>query len=164
VATGTILNNDTATGSFGINPEQASSAVGEVFPLAFSWIAPEPQNWRVLRTMDLRIRDENETILWIRWDQATNRFAVFNSAAGKFGPSFEPGRPNRLESSTATLLLNETYVVPGGPDAPDVTLNLALVFKPKAAGRTYAIEVAASDDIGNQEDFAPAGTLVVAAK
>jgi hypothetical protein len=162
VATGTIVNNDTATGSFSVDPDDAVAVAGKPQALAFSWVAPEPQNWRVLRTMDLRIRDEDETILWLRWDQASNRFAEFNGATGTFGHAVLAGSNKRLVTPAAQLLLADTTVVPGGPEAPDVTLNLALAFKPKVAGRTLLIEAAASDDLGNQEEFVPVGTITVA--
>lgn len=162
VATGTIVNNDTATGSFSVDPDDAVAAAGEAQAFAFSWVAPEPQTWHVLRTMDLRIRDEEETILWLRWDQASNRFAEFNPVTGKIGPAFLAGSNNRLVTRATQLFLADTTVVPGGPDAPDVTLNLVLAFKPNVAGRTFLIEAAASDDLGNQEEFVPAGTVTVA--
>jgi hypothetical protein len=42
-----------------------------------------------------------------------------------------------------------------------VTLNLALSFKPSAAGRTFRVEVAASDDAFHEDPFVVAGTLRV---
>jgi Calx-beta domain len=162
VATGTIVNNDTATGSFSVDPDDAVAAAGKPQMFAFSWAVPEPQNWRALRTMDLRIRDEDETILWLRWDQADNSFAEFDPATGSVGHAFLAGSNNRLVTRAVQVLLADTTVVPGGPDAPDVTLNLALAFKPNVAGRTFLIEAAASDDLGNQEEFVPVATVMVA--
>jgi hypothetical protein len=162
VATGTILDNDKGTGSFSVDPDDAVVAADKAQALAFSWVVPEPQNWRVLRTMDLRIRDENETILSLRWDEASNRFAEFDAVTGTVGHAFAAGSNRRLVTPAAQLYLADTTVVPGGPDAPDVTLNLALAFKPSVAGRTFLIEVAASDDLGNQEEFVPVGTVTVA--
>jgi hypothetical protein len=162
VATGTIHNNDKGTGSFSVDPDDAVVAAGKAQAFAFSWVVPEPQNWRVLRTMDLRIRDENETILSLRWDEASNRFAEFDAVTGTVGHAFAAGSNRRLVTPAAQLYLADTTVVPGGPDAPDVTLNLALAFKPSVAGRTFLIEVAASDDLGNQEEFVPVGTVTVA--
>jgi hypothetical protein len=34
-------------------------------------------------------------------------------------------------------------------------------FKPHAAGRTYAVEVLATDRLGNQQGFEPKGQLTV---
>jgi hypothetical protein len=52
-------------------------------------------------------------------------------------------------------------VVAAGPTSPTVTLNLALSFKSRAAGRSYAVEVAAGDDQGLTAGFESAGTLTV---
>jgi len=57
--------------------------------------------------------------------------------------------------------LAQTSVVAAGPTSPTVTLNLALSFKPSAAGRTYIVEVAASDDDGDTDDFIQAGVLTI---
>jgi len=61
-----------------------------------------------------------------------------------------------LQTPQATLYLAETSVVGSGPTGPSVTLNLSLSFKPQTAGRTFTVEVAATDDLGNQDGFAPA--------
>ncbi len=82
-------------------------------------------------------------------------------AANRFGPEAPAGSNNRLETPSATLYLAQTSVVAAGPTSPTVTLNLALSFKPSAAGRTYTVEVAASDDAGHEDAFKPAGTLTV---
>jgi hypothetical protein len=103
----------------------------------------------------------------MRWEEATNTISLFNEASGKFGPGFKPGSPNVLQSSQATLDLAETTVkavdsvLGSGPTSPSVQLNLALSFKPSAAGRTFVVEVAASDHLGHEEPFAKAGTLTV---
>ena len=160
-ATGVIMNNDTITGSFSIDPPEATGAANETLGYTFTWVVPEPQAWRALRTLDLRIRDDHETILWVRWDEASNTFSLFNESTRRFGPAFEAGSNSHLATSAAKLILANTSVIPGGPTAPNVTLNLAISFKPRAAGRTYVVEVAATDDLSNQEDFKQAGTLTV---
>ena len=49
----------------------------------------------------------------------------------------------------------------GGPKAPNVDLNLSVAFLPPTKGHTFAVEVAALDDSGAQQEFAPAGTVAV---
>jgi hypothetical protein len=72
-----------------------------------------------------------------------------------------------LQTRYATLDLAETTVRPvngalgTGPNSPTVRLDLALRFKPLAAGKTYRVEVAARDDFGNEDPFAVAGTLTL---
>jgi hypothetical protein len=42
-----------------------------------------------------------------------------------------------------------------------VTIEYNLSFKPQAAGRTFNVEVAATDDAGIQQGFEPVGTITV---
>src|SRR5262249_7359008 len=75
-----------------------------------------------------------------------------------------PGSNEILQTGNAVLHLDQTTVVPGGPTAPDVTLNLAMSFKSEAAGqdqRDYRVEVNATDDFGRQRGVAQGGTLRV---
>src|SRR5262245_7803215 len=50
---------------------------------------------------------------------------------------------------------------PPGPNSPTVLLSLAIRFKPDAAGKTYRVEVAGRDDLGNEDPFTLAGMLTV---
>lgn len=50
-----------------------------------------------------------------------------------------------------------------GPPGPTVTLSLDLGFNPDAAGRSFDVLVLATDDAGDFEGFAPAGTVMVQA-
>ena len=112
----------------------------------------------------MRIRDGADTILWLRFDEGKNAFSLFKEGPDKFGQDFVPGSPVVLETPEATLHVKEISVQGSGPAGPSVALNLALSFKPKAAGRTFSVEVAASDDQGNQSVFQEAGLLTVAPK
>lgn len=80
---------------------------------------------------------------------------------GKEGKGGKAGDNRKLQSKGATLYLADSSVVGSGPTGPSVTLNLALGFKPKAAGRTYAVEVLAADDTGQAHGFELAGSLTV---
>jgi hypothetical protein len=141
--------------------------VHERLNYAFTWTVPEPSNWHDLDSLQLRIRDGAETILWVHFDEASNSFSLVKEASGRLGRAFPAGSPARLQSPQATLHLADTSVTPvssvlgSGPTSPSVTLNLALSFKPSARGRTFRVEVAASDDLGNEDPFALAGTLTV---
>jgi hypothetical protein len=133
----------------------------------FTWTVPVPLNWHDLQSLQLRIRDDAGTALWVRWDEPSNTFSLFNEAAGKFGRGFAPGSKARLQTPEAILHLSDTSVsalssvLGTGPTSPTVALNLALSFKPSAAGRTFYVEVAASDDLFNEDPFVQAGTLTV---
>jgi hypothetical protein len=161
------FNFNGPTGNFTLAPSDASAAVHERLNYLFTWTVPDPRNWHDLESLELRIRDGTHTVLLIDWDEATNTVSLFNQASGKFGPAFQPGSANVLQSAQATLYLADMTVqaVNGalgtGPTSPSVQLTLPLSFKPSAAGRTFIVEVAASDDLGHQDPFVQAGTLTV---
>ena len=159
----TIRNDDLIIGSFGITPEEAAVRVHERLNYAFTWTVPEPQNWHDLQYLQFRIRDGKEIILSVLFDEASKTFSLVNEDTGEFGHGVAPGSKQRLQTPAVTLYMDDTSVVASGPTSPTVTLNLSLSFKPKAAGRTFVVEVAASDDFGNQDDFTEAGTLNVSA-
>ena len=162
-----LFNFNGLVGNFELEPVDATVTVGEPLDYAFSWTVPEPLSWRSLDSLQLRISDDSDTVLWLRFDEASNSFSLFNQAAGRFGRAFAAGSPVQLQSAQATLNLRDTQVtvidnaLGSGPTSPSVRLNLSLSFKPSAAGRTFRVEVAASDDQGNQDPFTAAGTLTV---
>jgi hypothetical protein len=150
------------TGLFKLSPAVETVAPLDLLSYAFSWTVPDPFNWHHLRDLQLRIRDENNLILWLRFNEADRTFSLFNQATGRFGGAATAGSNQRLQTPYATLNLAQTSVLASGPTSPTVTLNLGLSFKPSAAGRTYFVEVAASDDDGNTDAFIQAGTLTIA--
>jgi hypothetical protein len=123
---------------------------------------PEGRGWRSLDTLQLRIRDGEDVILWVRFDEETGSpgtLSLVDPKSGQVGSAHAPGSANRLQTEAATVHLVDSAV--DGPPEPRVTLTLALSFKPQAAGRTYTVEVLATDDSGVQQGFDPAGTLTV---
>ena len=150
-----------STGSFELTPNDLEVAVHEQALYTFTWAVPEPLNWHDLKSIELRIHDDIETILWLRFDEATNTLSLVDENTGRSKKSFAPGSQNRLQTPEATLYLADSSVVGSGPTGPNVTLKLPLSFKPSAAGRTFKVEVRASDDEGNEPDFEQAGTLSI---
>ena len=86
-------------------------------------------------------------------------FSVFNPHNGRFGHPAQPGK-GRIETPVVALLLDGTEVIGSGPTGPSVILNLALKFKPQASGRTFAVEVKASDDLGGVQGWDQVGNSV----
>jgi hypothetical protein len=159
---GTIDELAGKTGTSLLIPADAVVTVGERLTYAFTWTVPPPLNWHDLKTLDLRIRDGQNIIAWVRFDEASGTFSVFNEATGRFKRGHAAGSPHRLQTQQAKVYLEDTSVEGSGPTGPSVTLNLSLSFKPQAAGRTFLVEVAGSDDEGNESDFfAEAGTVTV---
>jgi hypothetical protein len=157
---GTIVNDD--LGTFALT---APSAVepGKQHTLRLSW--DHPVRWRDLDTVELRIRDEEEAVLWVRahFDDATNTndLSISRGAAGHFGPAVTLPSHIRWPTPFATLHLGESAVEGSGPTGPTVTVTFSVSFTLRAAGRTYLVEVQATDDTGHVQSFEPAGTVTV---
>jgi hypothetical protein len=157
----TIRNNDLTTGSFDLTPTDPTVAHHERLNYALTWTVPAPQNWHDLQYLQFRIRDGDDTVLSLLFDEVSNTFSSFNEANGQFEGSFVPGSRDRLHTRHATLDLEDTSVEGSGPTGPSVTLNLSLSFEAWGHSRTFLVEVAASDDFGHRDDFAGAGTLTI---
>lgn len=125
------------------------------------WTVPDPESWRSLATLDIRLVDEAGEILEVHWDQTANTFTAFDPHTGRTSPAVAPGSPVRFETPAVVLLLRDTAVVPSGPTEPTVLLNLALQFEPQAAGRTFNVEARALDDSGGVQGWDFVGSLTV---
>jgi hypothetical protein len=154
-----LINDDPLIGVSELTPSDVAIGVGERMNFSLTWTHPE--RWRLLQTIDFRISDDDGAILWLRFDEPSNTFSVLNSASGNFGQGVAPGSPQRFETNAATLYLEDSAVQGSGPTGPSVKLTYSVSFKPKAAGRTYRVEVFATDDFGNQQGFDQVGTLRV---
>ncbi len=144
-------------------PFQASARVGEETGYGVQWTVPEPESWHSLDTLEVRLVDvdDESEILQFRFDEASNSFSLFNPHTGRFRAPVEPGSHARFESSDVAVLLRGTEVIGSGPTGPLVTLNLALKFKPEAAGRTFAVEMRAADDFGSVQGWDTVGSITV---
>lgn len=154
-----------AIGSADLTPEEASVAVRQPIKYSFGWTVPDDLNWHNLESLELRLRDDDETILAVVFLEGENQVHLRGTHddddsgasgkkghkrdddddADKLGPGFVLGSPHRLETSHATVHLEQSSIVAAGPTSPTVTLNLTISFKRQAAGRTYVVEVGATD-------------------
>jgi len=159
IGTGTILNDDTRIGVTEGIPPEAIVKVGERFTYGIKWT--HPVRWRLLDTVDIRIIDDQDSILNVRFTEADNTFSLFNPANGKFLHPDAPGSRTHFETSAAVMYLEHSEVIGSGPTGPSVLLNLNLSFKPKAAGRDFRVEAFATDDDGNEQGFDEAGIIAV---
>jgi hypothetical protein len=154
----------TTLGVLDLTPTEATVRVGERFTYAFEWTVPQG-GWRTLDTLELRLVDGADVILWVRFAEAADppgslgTFSLVHEKNGKEGHRFAPGSHHRLETNAATVYLEASAA--HGPPGLTVGLTLELSVKPKAAGRSYVVEVLASDDAGADTGFVEAGTLTV---
>lgn len=151
----------TRVGTVELAPGEASVVVLQPITYTFTWTVPEPQNWHDLQFLQLRLRDGNDIVLSVLFDEAAATLSLLNEATGRFGPSAAAGSSQKLQARDAVLDLSESSVLASGPTSPTVTLNLALSFKPRLAGATLVVEAAATDDEGNDSGFVEVGTLTV---
>ncbi len=181
----TITANGGAVGTFQISPDRARVKVDEHQTFSVIWTVPEGDVWRDLNTIDMRVRDDEHTVLWVRWNEDDNMFSLCSktngpkphgAAVGKNGKGDDalsdgipengcstgalPGSDTVLETRYARLHLARTSVVGSGPLGREVTLNIDVSFKAKAIG-VHEIELAASNDVGALDDFTTASAVRV---
>jgi len=123
----------TSLGTFRLTPEVATVAVGERLTYRFSWTVPEGTGWRSLDSLELLLRDDEGTALWLRFHEVTGEpgtFGLVDPSDGTFKHVFAPGDPNRLETNAATVYLAQSTVE--GPPGRTVTLTIDLSLKPRA--------------------------------
>lgn len=175
-AQGTIRNAG-FVGEFALSPQDSEVGVGDVANYEVLWTVPQGEVWRDLRTIDLRI-GRGSKALWVRWEEAGNTFSLcskgdgdddgaddtgadWHSAGLPCGPGALPGSDVVLQTPLARLDLAHSSVTGSGPTGRSVTLKLNIAFAAKAAGHTYPVELAATDDFGQRDDFRLAGTVQV---
>jgi hypothetical protein len=173
---GTIFSTGGTTGSFAISPGEATVRPGEAITYNVDWQVPPNRVWRNLKTIDLRVRSGSHVAMWVRWDEASNRFALceadrrghgigLGSHHARHGATCGngelPGTAGALLTELAQLDLAGTAVVGSGPTGASVRITLPLTFGADAAGRPLTVELAATDDLGNQDAFVRAGELRV---
>jgi hypothetical protein len=148
-------------GTFALTPRDTSIAAGAHALLALEWTLPGP-SWRELKDLELRVRDSDGAVLWVRLTEGTPvLLALRDEKTGQFGAGAAPGTAVVLSSKTAKVYLAGTSVKADGPTDPSVVMTLDVSFDKKADGRTYVVEVRARDDLGNAQDWQRAGTLTV---
>jgi hypothetical protein len=174
VGQATIRDTTLTIGGFDLSPDNATAREGEIVDYAVTWIVPEGQVWRDLKTLDFRLRQGSKVALWVRWDELSNTFSICENVGNKSKgrrsrsasasgvtctPGGLPGSGLVLETALGQIDLAESSVVGSGPTGQSVTLNLAISLGPKATGH-YVVELAAADDFGAEDDFVHASDLL----
>jgi hypothetical protein len=146
-------------GTFRLAPANSHAHAGNTVTYTFSWTVPKPRVWKSLHDVDLQLLDKKGTAIALGWNQATNALTLVNSSRRPIGSGRQPGTSSSLRGSLATLSVRGTRVSTGGQT---VRLKLPLTLLRRAVGRTFRVEVAASDDNGRKTPWNAAGVLTVA--
>lgn len=175
VGQATIRDTTLTIGGFDLSPDNATAREGEIIDYAVTWIVPEGQVWRDLKTLDFRLRQGSKVALWVRWDELSNTFSICETVGSKSRgrssrsasasevictPGGVPGSALVLETALGEIDLAESSVVGSGPTGQSVTLNLAVSLGPKATGH-YVVELAATNDLGAEDNFVHASDLLI---
>jgi Calx-beta domain len=156
---GTITNDDVGVPS--LMPRDGSVEAGERIALTLGWTHPE--RWRLLDTLDLRLRSADHVIGWVRFTEAPNTFSAVDPATGDAGPGSPPKSDVELTSAAATVFLHDSGWVESGANHERVDVTWQFGFDPSAAGQIYLVEAAATDDDGFSQPFEAIGTLAIGA-
>ena len=81
----TIRDTTLSLGGFDLNPDDARVQAGEMLSYTVDWTVPAHQVWRNLKTIDFRLRGAHDTLLWLRWDEASNTFSLCRKGGGGGG-------------------------------------------------------------------------------
>jgi hypothetical protein len=171
-----IRDTTLSIGSFDLSPDEVVVENGDTVAFDFVWIVPDGENWHDLKSLDFRIGDYGNPVLWVRWDESSNTFSLCEKAGGNAGggaganhavppetcgPGAVPGSAAVLVTPAAQLFLADTTVVGSGPTGPSVTLHLVVSFGPEINAHSYPIWLSPADDFGNVDKFVRAGEISV---
>ena len=149
-----------SVGTFTLAPDAQVIHTGKRATWTLTW--NHPRNWHALDDLHFRILDEKGRIVaWVRWDESSNTFSVYDERTGQFGRSLAPGSRRSLRMRGATLELSRSSVVGSGPKGLSVTLTISLKLNGKAPAGNYHIELLSTDDRGFSQGFEPAGILTI---
>src|SRR5262249_32450375 len=101
---GTITNDDVGIPT--LSPRDGSVAAGEHLALTLGWTHPE--RWRLLDTLDLRLRSGDDVIGWVRFSETPNTFSAVDPTTAEAGPGFAPHSDVELSSAASTIFLPDS--------------------------------------------------------
>jgi hypothetical protein len=160
-----------------LDPEAATVRKGRPLNLSYLWRVPEPEPWRTLDTLDLRVVEprlghgkdhghndrEKNVIFWVRWSEATDTFELVDPETGhEYGPRFPAGSAHVLKTKDVRLDVRRSTSQGSGPTGQEVTLHLVLILdKHSKRDKAFTVEVTAKDDFGTTQPFLAVGSIAV---
>lgn len=137
-------------------------AVGLQSTLTLTWT--HPTNWRELNEMDVRLVDENgDAALWLGFDGdfGSKGALLIRDVDGLVAGIAIPGNNVLLENQLAALDVGDSIV--NGEPGKTVSINYVVTFNEAAAGRTFDVELFASDDDNDGHGFEAFGSITIPA-
>lgn len=153
----TVRRSQQSIGTFQLTGANTTVPDSGIATLGVQWTVPGT-SWHDLTAIDLRLRDDQGIVMWLRFDEASQTISLYNAHSGKFGPAKKIGSNGTLSNGDVRIDLSEIRLVAAGPNSPTVNLTFPIHFLHKMH-RHLLIEVAATDDAGHIGDFVTAGTL-----
>jgi hypothetical protein len=149
-------------GTFALSPSVATVAATK--PITYTLVWTHPQNWHDLTTVQLQIVGAGGVLAWVQFDSATGGLSLYDPVHQRFSTPVvpTPGRHVVLRAPRVALDVSRSAVIGSGATGRTLTLQLNLRFGPRAAGKPYLVQVAATDRHGNSQGFNRAGALFVA--
>src|SRR5206468_282321 len=96
-----------APGTFEFAPASSTIKAGKHTTLALTWTVPSG-SWHLLEDVQLRIRDDQGTILRIKFDEASGTFSLYHPSKHKFGPGKTPGSNGVLSNKYVKIRLSQS--------------------------------------------------------
>ncbi len=153
----TIRRSQQSIGTFQLTGANTTVPGSGIATLGVQWTVPGT-SWHDLTAIDLRLRDDQGTVMWLRFDEATQTISLYNAHSGKFGPAKKIGSDGTLSNGDVQIDLSEIRLVAAGPNSPTVNLTFPIHFLHRLH-RHLLVEVAATNDAGFIGDFITGGTL-----
>jgi hypothetical protein len=162
VGVATILDDDAlAVGVPALSPPDPIAVPNQLTTLTLRW--DHPERWRSLRTVDVRLIDDDRAVLWVRFDEAANTFAVCD-ADGRCEAGVAPGSGAPIAAGAVATFHPAASAVQGsGESGPSVDLIFAFILDAALGGRVLRVESAATEDTGAAQGFLPIAYLAVTA-
>ena len=148
------------TGNWTLSPAVSAVTVGQPMAYVLNW--KHHGVWRDLTTLELRVRSGDDIAIWVRWNEDTDTFELVRST-GTLPPeqAHNAGTPVLLQTAFASLDVGNSFAHGSGSTGASVAVTFDLSFKNRAGGREWVLEVLATDDFGERQEFEEAGTFSV---
>jgi hypothetical protein len=140
----------------------SSANIDALDPLTYRFSWTHPIGWRHLHTLELLFVSSDQVLAWLRFEEESNTFTLFDPEKGQFGPRFSAGQAHRLETPYGSLIIPADAV--DGPPGTTVTLTFDARFKPKASGLTMDLVAFAEDDNGTLQGPDTLGSVSVSSR